>query len=181
MKKFSKDGGFPYIDDNGYLWVDARVTRLGVMPYHNQESDEFDNGKIIHQELKCEEELFKKETLDSFYGIPITIEHPGEGEVTPETHKMLAVGTTMSYLTVDEGHYLRSRLLINDKYTIDDIMQRHQDGVRYEVSCGYFADIDWNGGVWNGIEYDAVQRNIRFNHLALVTEGRAGPEVKLII
>lgn len=181
MKENSKLEGYPFIDNNGYLWVDARVTRLGVMPYHNQPSDEYDNGQGVHQELKCEEELFKKETMDSFYGIPITIEHPYEGEVTPKTHRLLSVGTTMSYLKEDDDNYFRARLLITDPNTIEEIMRRNQEGENYEVSCGYYADIDWEGGEWNSIEYDAVQRNIRFNHLALVSEGRAGPEVRLII
>ena len=65
-----KQGHYPFLDKNGYLWVDARVTRLGIMPYNDEDS----SG--VHQELKCEEELFKPETIDSFYGIPITIEHP---------------------------------------------------------------------------------------------------------
>ncbi|MFI7909566.1 DUF2213 domain-containing protein, partial [Acinetobacter baumannii] len=28
--------------------------------------------------------------------------------------------------------------------------------------------------MWNGQEYDAIQRNIRVNHLAIVPRGRAG-------
>lgn len=170
-----KHSVYPFIDDNGYLWVTARVTRLGVMPYSNEDK------MGIHQELKCEKELFDKVTIDSFYGIPITVEHPYEGEVTPENIKCLSVGTTMSVPIIDEGHYLKSRLLIIDQDVIKDVMKRQQKGNSYEVSCGYSAELDWNGGKWNGINYDAVQRKIRFNHLALVSEGRAGPQVKLQI
>ena len=178
--KSSKMGEFPYLDNNGYLWVSARVTRLGVMPYNTSECDSANTNQEIHQELKCEEELFKKDTLNSWYGIPITLEHPMEGEVTPATHRILSIGKTMSNLERD-GQFLKSRLQITEPSIIDDIMTKNQNGGSVEVSCGYYADIDWERGVWNGIEYDAVQRNIMFNHLALVSEGRAGPEVKLII
>ena len=179
-RKCPKIGDFLYQDDDGYLWVTARVTRLGVMPYHTTECDVDKTNKEIHQELKPEEEIFKRDTMDSFFGIPITIEHPIEGEVTPKTHKILSVGTCMSFLERD-GPFLRSRLQITDPNTIEDIMRKNQEGDSMEVSCGYYANIDWTPGVWNGIEYDAVQRDIRFNHLALVSEGRAGPDVKLII
>jgi len=34
-------------------------------------------------------------------------------------------------------------------------------------------------GEWEGQRFDAIQRNIRYNHVALVEAGRAGPEVGL--
>ena len=55
----------------------------------------------------------------------------------------------MTIPKIDEGHYLRSRLLIVDPVTIDDILKRNQGGESYEVSCGYNADLDWKAGVWN--------------------------------
>lgn len=48
-----------------------------------------------------------------------------------------------------------------------------------EVSCGYAADTEMISGKYNGEDYDAIQRNIRYNHLAVVPRGRAGPEVRI--
>ncbi|SCU95521.1 conserved hypothetical protein [Cupriavidus necator] len=43
-----------------------------------------------------------------------------------------------------------------------------------DLSCGYTLTLDETPGECNGRRYDAVQRNIRYNHLALVRAGRAG-------
>ena len=48
-----------------------------------------------------------------------------------------------------------------------------------ELSLGYNLDLDETPGVWNGQRYDAVQKNIRINHLALVREARAGEQARL--
>ena len=169
-----KFSGPPYVDQNGYMWIDCRATRLGLMTYRNKD------GGGFHQELKSEEELFSKSTIDSFLGLPVTIEHPYEGVVTPKSYELLAVGHTMTIPVVDEAHFLRARIQITKDGCIEDIRDRIANGVRYEVSCGYSADLDWTSGKWNGNYYDCIQRNIMFNHLALVGEGRAGKEVKLL-
>jgi hypothetical protein len=43
-----------------------------------------------------------------------------------------------------------------------------------EVSCGYHCDVDETPGEFEGQRYDRVQRNIRYNHVAVVERGRAG-------
>ena len=50
-----------------------------------------------------------------------------------------------------------------------------------ELSLGYNLDLEETPGVWNGQQYDAIQRNIRINHLALVQEARAGERARLNI
>lgn len=45
---------------------------------------------------------------------------------------------------------------------------------------GYFCDYELTPGTFNGIHYDAVQRNIRGNHIALVEEGRMGSDVRVM-
>lgn len=46
---------------------------------------------------------------------------------------------------------------------------------------GYNLELDETPGEWNGQPYDAVQHNIRVNHLALVQEARAGEKARLNI
>lgn len=55
-----------------------------------------------------------------------------------------------------------------------------RSGLR-ELSLGYSLDLDETPGVWNGQPYDAIQRNIRINHLALVEKARAGEQARLNI
>ena len=50
-----------------------------------------------------------------------------------------------------------------------------------ELSLGYNLTLEETPGVWNGQEYDAIQRDIRINHLALVREARAGDQARLNI
>jgi hypothetical protein len=48
-----------------------------------------------------------------------------------------------------------------------------------EVSCGYTADLVEEPGVYQGQAYDFIQRNIKYNHIAIVDKGRAGPDVRI--
>jgi hypothetical protein len=61
-------------------------------------------------------------------------------------------------------------IIIHDAETVDQIM----NGGKRELSLGYKVRLDQTPGVWNGQEYDAIQKNIRINHLAIVSSGRAG-------
>jgi hypothetical protein len=47
-------------------------------------------------------------------------------------------------------------------------------GEKRALSCGYICDVEETEGVWMGVHYDGIQRNIRGNHLAVVNRGRAG-------
>ena len=46
-----------------------------------------------------------------------------------------------------------------------------------DLSAAYFFDADMTPGEYEGERYDGVMRNLRANHVALVEEGRAGPDV----
>lgn len=49
-----------------------------------------------------------------------------------------------------------------------------------ELSCGYRCRYEYAPGTYDGIDYDYVQRDIRGNHLALVENGRMGPDVAVL-
>jgi hypothetical protein len=53
------------------------------------------------------------------------------------------------------------------------------DGKR-ELSLGYTCDLEWTPGTApNGETYDAIQKNIRANHLAQVKAARGGPDLRV--
>jgi hypothetical protein len=60
------------------------------------------------------------------------------------------------------------------------IQDESQKGLR-EISLGYSVELDPTPGVWQGQRYDAVQRRLVTNHVALGPEGwgRCGSEVGL--
>lgn len=52
-----------------------------------------------------------------------------------------------------------------------------QDGSQKELSSAYRYTPDMTPGVYEGVRYDGVMRDIIANHVALVRKGRAGPDV----
>lgn len=98
----------------------------------------------------------------SLKGKPITIGH--KGVVNSQNIDALhPVGTVLSEGRKDDNNIVADIIL----YTLPT-----EDR---ELSCGYTLDLDETSGVTpDGEHYDAVQRNIRYNHLAIVHRGRAG-------
>jgi hypothetical protein len=74
-----------------------------------------------------------------------------------------------------DGSQVKAPLLITDAKMIAKIDAGHPA----QLSCGYFADLEPSIGEWHGQRYDAIQRNIRGNHVAIVDTARAGPEAKI--
>ena len=153
---------------NGYLKVPAYLTRTGVFDYATKD------GKVF-KELRPDDEVFNDESKTTLSDIPITNDHPAQFLNTRNT-RGIAVGYTSTEV-ISEDNKLKSTLTIYDQDTIDKIVN---DGKR-EISCGYLADLEMTPGEYNGQHYDAIQRNIRYNHVAIVDRGRAGSDVKMII
>jgi hypothetical protein len=151
---------------NGFLKVDARLTRTGVFEYLN------DDG-TIRRELRLPEEVFKADALDSFSMMPVTDEHPPVF-LSSDNARAYSRGSAGEKITRD-GKFVRASLMITDA----SLVAKLEDGQAREVSCGYLCDLDHKPGMWNGEKYDAVQRNIRGNHIAIVPRGRAGAEARV--
>ena len=147
--------------DEGYLIDTPIVGRVGIQMYKNADG-------TIRRELRPPEEVFKADSLKSFAGKPVTDEHPGE-PVTAKNAKRLSVGTMQGEGRQD-GDNVVAPIIVHDGEMIDKILK----GGKRELSLGYKVDLEETPGVWNGQEYDAIQRNIRVNHLAIVPRGRAG-------
>lgn len=150
----------------GFLKVPGFATRTGVFPY-------MDAGGKMRLELRHPDDVFDQASMETLKYAPITIEHPPE-MVTPQNVAEYSVGhTTERVEKLDEK--LDTDLIIEQERGIDAV---EKEGIR-ELSCGYEADIVEEPGVYNGAPYDFRQVNIRYNHLALVKRGRAGPEIRL--
>lgn len=149
----------------GFLRVPAFATRTGVFKYRKAD------GSLL-RELRLPEEVFSEESMASLAGVPVTNNHP-KGTVDSTNAKALMVGFTGD--TVDRvDDKIQVPVTITDEETIQAIESGKQ-----EVSCGYLCDHEDSSGVWEGEPYDLIQRNIRYNHLAVVGKGRAGSEVRL--
>lgn len=165
----------------GFLKGRAIVTNTGVFSY----SDGV--GGTIY-ELRPPEEVFHPESLESLKMKPVTNDHP-KGLVDSTNAKELQVGhlgdnpsstTQISWAPkmedITDGYHLAVDMIITDKKTIEDIKAGKE-----RLSCGYTCDLEKapEGANWCGINYDYIQRNIRYNHVAIVDRGRAGDAARI--
>lgn len=155
----------PVLDQFGYLRVDATIGKVGVVKYLRADG-------TYRKEFRPPEELFSSESLASFSGLPVVEDHPIGSLITPaNAAKLQKGGAGTPFREADE---VRNKLVVHDLGTV----QRIIDGKR-QISCGYVCDLDWTSGEYHGEKYDAIQRNIRGNHIAIVDRGRAGEDVKI--
>jgi len=164
-------------DINGYIEVkDNPISRVGVFPYSGGSIGGDPNR--IYQVYRPAEELSDPKCIESFKLVPIINEHEMLGKddgMTPAENKEIE-GTTGEGIYFDENDgFLKGNIKF---YTerIKDVV----DNVKKDISLGYRCSYEFVSGIFDGIKYDAIQRDIRGNHLAIVTEGRMGKEVSVL-
>jgi hypothetical protein len=152
----------------GGLRVPAAVSRTGILEYRNPDG-------TVRREFRPREEVFHEDSLASLAGAPVTQFHPG-GMVSPENFGKVAVGY-MGDSARQDGDVVLGTMAIQDGLAV----KRVQAKELIELSAGYTCTIDATPGEYLGQRYDAVQREIRYNHVALLPPGagRSGPEVAL--
>jgi hypothetical protein len=156
-----------YITPEGYIRAKAVVTRAGVFSYANADGSE-------RKELRLPEDVFHSDAISTMRLIPVTNGHPHEKLVTAENAKRLAVGFTGDIVEQDGDHVL-ANLVITDAETVKIVKEQG----RRELSLGYTVDLIPQEGEYNGERYDYKQTNIRYNHLALVDNARAGSAARI--
>ncbi|MBR2140298.1 MAG: DUF2213 domain-containing protein [Phascolarctobacterium sp.] len=151
-------------DADGFLRDSPIVARAGIYIYTNPDGS-------VRREYRPPEEVFAQDALNSFVGKPITVGHPKDGKVTSKTAKKESIGSILS-----PGYYKE-----NDMVGCDIVIHSPQAiGDKRELSLGYRVELEENPGIApDGQPYDAIQRNIRVNHLAVVDKARAGMKARL--
>lgn len=148
------------------LRVDAHITRVGVFEYRNPD------GSTRH-ELREEREVHAPESLASFAMVPVTDNHP-PARLDAANAPTFARGASGENIRAD-GDRVAAPLSVFDAALIAKL-----ESGKVQVSCGYDCDLDETPGVHPRFgRYDAIQRNIRGNHIAIVDVGRAGPDVRV--
>ncbi len=156
---------------DGYLIADAKAVRTGIQVYLGSEVGRPDLETV--RVYRSEDEVRSIDSLRSFSHAPVTVDHPKD-PVTADNWKALAVGEVSTAATWD-GNRISLPLILKDAGAIKTVAE----GKR-ELSAGYSCDLDWTAGKTpDGQAYDAQQKNIRANHVAIVDRGRAGPECRI--
>ena len=160
-------------DGDGRLHIKlAHISKANVCPYKgseipNSEKLGLEPNKIYYL-LRDPKELEKAAPTSN--NIQLLIKHDPVSVADPK--KDLTVGSTGTDAQWNPP-YLDNSLVVWDKEAIEGIESDEQK----ELSAGYFYVADMTPGEYEGVKYDGVMRNIRFNHVALVVEGRAGSDV----
>lgn len=167
------------IDENGFLVDTPVVARLGVQVYYTED------GRTV-REFRPAEEVFKDESLASYQGKPMTLDHVF---VNSENAKEVVVGSVTGKAE-PLGSSVVAPIVVYDNTAIQEAMA----GNAKELSVGYSAILDETPGWGDPVtgeyvlksdgdqfdapdgwqEFDAIQRDIKVNHLAMVYRGRAG-------
>lgn len=173
--------------DEGFLTGRAVVTSVGVFTYRNADNS-------ISRELRLPQEVFSMASLDSMKMKPLANDHPAE-KITSDNAKVYQVGTLgnnpstwiSNYGTKypdemprgdtdTDGFHVSIDMMITDKAAIADVAAG-----KTALSMGYICDLEpaLPGATWCGIAYDGIQRNIRYNHCAIVDIARAGDAARI--
>lgn len=163
--------GNPRRSADGYLIAEAKCVRTGIQLYTGDEVGRPDLDVV--RVYRGPEEVFAVDSLQSFSHAPVTVNHPTE-QVNADNWRELSVGE-VSTAAKQDGEWVTLPLILKDASAISAV----ESGKR-ELSAGYVCDLDWTAGqTADGQPFDAQQRAIKINHLALVDRARAGSQARI--
>jgi hypothetical protein len=157
---------------DGRLTIDkVNVTEANICPYRGEEIPGWEqlglDPNAVYNLLRDPEEL--KKAAPTLNGVQLLKKHTPVSATDPHQDKTVgSLGTDAEW----DGEYLTNSLFVNVQEAIDGI----EDGSQRELSAGYHYKPDMTPGIFNGKRYDGVMRDIVFNHVALVEDGRVGAD-----
>jgi hypothetical protein len=166
------------IDLNGWPEIkDNPLSKIGVFPYSGAQIHPDLEPDKIYNVYRPEEELSHPDTIESFKLLPFTDEHAMLGA---EGAGLMPAEQKGVHGVIGEDVYYADGYLKGNLKIFSDKLSQLIDSGKKELSIGYRCLYDLTPGVYNNTHYDAIQREIRGNHVALVNEGRAGPDVAVL-
>lgn len=161
------------IDDSGF-WIikNNPISKEGVFPYLGENISPDLEPKKIYMVYRPVNELNREETIESFDGVPFIDNHEMIGEGFTPYDERPAGGVLMNPRVDDGVMYGDFRIFS------EDLKDKIVNGKK-ELSLGYLCNYEIRKGVWNGQTYDAIQTNLRGNHIALVENARMGHDCKV--
>lgn len=156
------------ITRDGFLKTTAYVARTGVQVYRRDDGSEF-------KQLRHPDDVFAAASLETLKMAPFVDSHPDTPTllITATDARKYQRGSVGENVRPD-GRFVLAPICVTDGETIQAI----QNGKR-QLSCGYSADLEMSPGIYDGVDYDARQRNIRYNHVALTDVARGGPHLRI--
>lgn len=151
----------------------AFISRSGIQLYKNEDGSP-------RREYRPPEEVFHADSLASLAGATVTRGHAGAINTANWRRHAIGVASDLppAKQSVNGEDFVAGSLVIHDGAALAEI----DAGGLAEVSAGYTAEVVETPGVTpSGEKYDAVQTNVRYNHVAIGPRGwaRAGREARL--
>lgn len=169
-------------DTNGWFEVkDNPLSLVGVFPYLGRSIDPNADPDKLYNVLRPAEELADPECIESFKLLPWIDDHTmlgsEEAGLMPAEQKGIqgVIGQGVYFDAVDADGTLKGNIKV-----FSEAMASLIANGKKELSCGYRCRYEYKPGTFKGQAYDYVQRDIRGNHLALVDNGRMGPDVAVL-
>ncbi|WP_259393768.1 DUF2213 domain-containing protein [Ralstonia pickettii] len=164
VRSFDKDGRMKV--------AVSRISKADVNPYWGREIIDWERLGLdpdrVYNVFRPPEEL--RRAASTFNKLPILAVHKHVSAKDPK--KDLIIGTTGSNSQFD-GEYLTNDLAFWDAEFIEKIESDEQR----ELSSSYRYVPVLENGSYNSQPYEIKMTKIEGNHVALVVEGRAGPDV----
>lgn len=163
--------------DDGYLVAEVRAARSGIQTYTGAEVDPDGSlglrDRATVRVWRPEDEVFAEAAMRSYAYRPVTLEHPA-GPVTADNWRSVSVGQTGGEVARDQD-WIRVPMVLMDAAAIAAV-----EGGKRQLSMGYTCQLVADSGTTpDGQEYDAIQRNLKMNHLAVVSAARAGAKARI--
>ena len=161
--------------ENGWLDVSGIATRSGVFLYAEADGS-------TRREMRPRSEVFDEASLATLRGVPLTNDHP-VAPLDAQNTRIHQIGTVLDVRPLPDRGLVEVRLRVTDRDTAEQIAAG-----KVELSGGYTTDVLEDPEQIAAVElepdeaderFDAIQTKIRYNHLALVDEARAGPVARL--
>lgn len=161
------------IDANGFWHIeDNPISKEGIYPYYGRQiSPELEPDKI-YKVYRPREELRK--AADTFKNVPILNDHTMVGKDFTPMDELKEHGV------LGERVYEKDGTLYSNIVVRTDELKNLIENGKKDLSMGYQCKYELTPGIWNGQKYDAVQRDLVGNHVALVQNGRMGHDVRVM-
>lgn len=160
-------------DPQGFLHVDASpISKEQIRVYFGREIPgwkELGLDGARRYNMYCPADELEKAAA-TFNNLPLLSQHiPVDCDNIPDHLIVGSIGSDVAF----DGTYLNSSMSIWKRGAIDGVRSNR----KRELSSAYQYRPDMTPGEYCGLQYDGVLRDIRGNHVAIVFEGRAGPDV----
>lgn len=164
VRTYSKDG---------VLHVSVSpISKAMICPYYGREIPDSEalglEPNRIYYLLRDPDEL--KKAAPTFNNLPLLNKHiPISADDLPKENIVGTTGSEAAFV----APYLNNSLAVWDAAAIGGIESEEEN----ELSSAYHYRADMTPGEYEGEHYDGVMRDLAGNHVSLVPDGRAGPDV----